>query len=237
MIVIKELTSKLKVKLNLELNNSGSGEEDNLKITVTVGDSVKEIPVVYGQTEYSCEIVAQEDDVITAVVSGTQVVPGGVYFYAAEPDDTTEDEDEVATSREASQSGVCVTEGEIVIHAEDSINVSEIEDTGNLILDKEVWLEDDGTYTVQLEAYAKGQVSVETLKVVKPADIILVLDQSGSMEENKVSGIPTDTYTRASNVTNADLVENSYYYKLLKCLFYRKFIFNYICSKKFMSTF
>lgn len=209
---VNDVTKTYVVTLNITLNNSGSGEEDDLKITVTAGDNVKEIPVVYGQTEYSCEIAAQEDDVIKAVVSGTQVVPGGVYFYAAEPTDA--DGDGVATSRETSQSGVCVTDGEIAIHAEDSIDVSEIEDTGNLILDKEVWLEDNGTYTVQLEAYAKGQVSVETLKVVQPADIILVLDQSGSMDQEEVEGIPTDSYTRTSNVTNADLVENSYYYRV-----------------------
>lgn len=96
------------------------------------------------------------------------------------------------------------------------LGVSAESSTDNLVLNKEVWLEDDGTYTVQLEAYAKGQVSAETIKVVKPADIILVLDQSGSMvlEENNVNGIPTDTYTIARNVTNAELLEGSYYCKV-----------------------
>lgn len=92
------------------------------------------------------------------------------------------------------------------------LGVSAESSTDNLVLNKEVWLEDDGTYTVQLEAYAKGQVSAETIKVVKPADIILVLDQSGSMVQNNVSGIPTDSYTRAYNLTNAELMEGSYYY-------------------------
>lgn len=94
------------------------------------------------------------------------------------------------------------------------LGVSAESSTDNLVLNKEVWLEDDGTYTVQLEAYAKGQVSAETIKVVKPADIILVLDQSGSMVEKKVDGIPTDTYTSVNGVTNAQLLDNEYFYRV-----------------------
>ena len=94
------------------------------------------------------------------------------------------------------------------------LGVSAESSTDNLVLNKEVWLEDDGTYTVQLEAYAKGQVSAETIKVVKPADIILVLDQSGSMVDNDVTGIPTNTYSRVTGVTNKELAENSYYYRV-----------------------
>lgn len=94
------------------------------------------------------------------------------------------------------------------------LGASAADSTDNLVLNKEVWLEDDGTYTVQLEAYAKGQVSAETIKVVKPADIILVLDQSGSMVQNNVSGIPTDTYSRVTGVTNEELLEKSYYYRV-----------------------
>ena len=48
----------------------------------------------------------------------------------------------------------------------------------NLVMNKSVKLEDNGTYTINLEAYAKGQVQTETQTEVKPADIILVLDQS-----------------------------------------------------------
>lgn len=38
---------------------------------------------------------------------------------------------------------------------------------------------DDATYTIELEAYATGQVTSETTHI--PADVVLVLDQSGSM--------------------------------------------------------
>lgn len=51
----------------------------------------------------------------------------------------------------------------------------------NLILDKSAKLQSDGTYTITLEAYAKGRVET-TPAVIKPCDIVLVLDQSGSMD-------------------------------------------------------
>lgn len=52
---------------------------------------------------------------------------------------------------------------------------------GSMIVSKTATLEDDGTYTIQLEAFSTG----ETLTVMKqtPTDIVLVLDVSGSMKE------------------------------------------------------
>lgn len=78
---------------------------------------------------------------------------------------------------------------------------------GSMIVSKTATLEDDGTYTIQLEAFSTG----ETLTVMKqtPTDIVLVLDVSGSMKEQldntriedgyvpatgKVSDMPTDVY-------------------------------------------
>lgn len=85
----------------------------------------------------------------------------------------------------------------------------------NLVLNKEARLEDDGTYTIQLEAYAKGNVTTETYKKVVPADIVLVLDQSGSMTQQTISGIPGNTYTQVSgSLTNAQVSEGSYYYQV-----------------------
>lgn len=80
----------------------------------------------------------------------------------------------------------------------------------NLVLNKTAKLEDDGTYTVQLEAYAKGDVWTETTKQVIPTDLILILDQSGSMEK-EISGIPGDSYVEA-NPTNQELANGEYYY-------------------------
>lgn len=60
----------------------------------------------------------------------------------------------------------------------------------------------DGTYTITLEAYATGEkFSTEVTKDV-PADIVLVLDQSGSMSNNM------NTYAFRSHTGRS----NSYYY-------------------------
>lgn len=85
----------------------------------------------------------------------------------------------------------------------------------NLVMNKTVQLEDDGTYTINLEAYAKGQVSTETVRRVVPADIVLVLDQSGSMTQSSIDGIPSDTYTEVTdNLTNGQVAEGTYYYRV-----------------------
>lgn len=83
-----------------------------------------------------------------------------------------------------------------------------------LVLNKQAWLEDNGTYTIQLDAYAKGIVSTTTTKVVKPADIVLVLDQSGSMVQEEIDGIPTNKFDVVDGVTNKNLAENTYYYEV-----------------------
>lgn len=55
-------------------------------------------------------------------------------------------------------------------------------DTGNLELSKTATLEDDGTYTINLEAFSTGEVT--TVSTQTPTDIVLVLDVSGSMDDN-----------------------------------------------------
>ena len=49
----------------------------------------------------------------------------------------------------------------------------------NLTMNKTVKLNQDGTYTVRLESYAKGEVTTTT--TTEPRDIVLLLDVSGSM--------------------------------------------------------
>lgn len=85
----------------------------------------------------------------------------------------------------------------------------------NLVMNKSVKLEDNGTYTINLEAYAKGQVQTETQTEVKPADIILVLDQSGSMTNSNyyINGIPTGSYRQAGNLSIGDVMDGTYYVK------------------------
>lgn len=95
--------------------------------------------------------------------------------------------------------------------------------TDGLKMNKTATLEDDGTYTINLEAWATGQVEVETITKVKPCDIVLVLDQSGSMTEEKyyISGIPSGTYSRVYENVSIKQVEEGGYYYLANRSYYR----------------
>ena len=56
--------------------------------------------------------------------------------------------------------------------------------TGDLYLDKTAVLEEDGSYTIKLEAYATGTPVTTQVKTGKPLQIVIAVDQSGSMVEN-----------------------------------------------------
>ena len=72
-------------------------------------------------------------------------------------------------------------------------------DTGDLVLNKTAKLENDGTYTINLEAWATGETT--TVTTTEPLDIVLVLDVSGSMK-NEMDG--DATYTKLTgNVSGA----------------------------------
>lgn len=72
-----------------------------------------------------------------------------------------------------------------------------------LVINKTATANDDGTYNIKLEAYTTGSVS--TTESTKPTDIVLVLDQSGSMDKNMTSY----TYTERYNLDRS----SSYYVK------------------------
>ena len=52
----------------------------------------------------------------------------------------------------------------------------------------------DGTYTITLEAYATGEKVISTVDKDIPTDIILVLDQSGSMATEDFPSFVSSTY-------------------------------------------
>ena len=95
--------------------------------------------------------------------------------------------------------------------------------TEGLKMNKTAKLEDDGTYTINLEAWATGQVEVETITKVKPCDIVLVLDQSGSMkqEEYYISGIPDGRYTKVNKTVSIEQVKKGGYYYRVDEKYYR----------------
>lgn len=72
-----------------------------------------------------------------------------------------------------------------------------------LNISKSITKNDDGTYTINLEAYATGTVEVSEVDTYKPTDIVLVLDQSASMLKDFNN--TKDTYTQYTSKTNSDL--------------------------------
>lgn len=93
------------------------------------------------------------------------------------------------------------------------------DDGGRMVVDKTATLEDDGTYTIELSAYATGQTTTETIKTGKPLDIVLVLDQSGSMADS----ITSYSYTArpADDYSYWDCRGNEYYYRDTDGNYYR----------------
>ena len=80
-----------------------------------------------------------------------------------------------------------------VARADDPVNPPSTNNNSNLVLDKTISAESNGTYTLQLSAYAKGKIKNVTEQI--PTDFVLVLDQSGSM---RTVDMPTD-YVAANN--------------------------------------
>ena len=73
-----------------------------------------------------------------------------------------------------------------------------------MVVNKKATPNDDGTYTITLEAFATGEKITSEIKKDIPTDIILVLDQSGSMAD------PMSVY----NFTPYAAKSNSDYYNL-----------------------
>lgn len=98
------------------------------------------------------------------------------------------------------------------------------DETEGLVVNKTATANSDGTYTITLEAYATGASTTISTSKDKPTDIILVLDQSGSMGEERMStysfeAYSTSGYWRKTNDDFYDLRHNdgglaNLYYKL-----------------------
>lgn len=73
-------------------------------------------------------------------------------------------------------------------------------------------LQSDGTYKITLESYVTGNVTVETKPTTTPCDIVLVLDQSGSMAYD-MSSETTYVAREARDYSYNDISDVSYYYK------------------------
>lgn len=92
--------------------------------------------------------------------------------------------------------------------------------TSGMEISKTAVANGDGTYTITLEAYATGSKVITESKEDVPTDIVLVLDQSGSMEEN-MSTYSFRAYTNKSNSAYYNLRHNNSSYNATKNLYYQ----------------
>ena len=63
--------------------------------------------------------------------------------------------------------------------AESTVDGTKVKD--GMYMNKYTVLEDDGTYTITLEAFATGTTTTSTVTQAVPMDIVVIVDQSGSM--------------------------------------------------------
>ncbi len=103
----------------------------------------------------------------------------------------------------------------VVLAAGLSVNAfavdGEDEETG-MNIHKQVDVQEDGTYIVDLEAFATGSVSFSNVSV--PVDLILVLDVSGSMDEQFSAATYEYVARESQSYTYNSYGNNTYYYKI-----------------------
>ena len=238
---ILEQEGVYRVLLQAKLNNSGSSEQDELFITVSVdGEVVKSEAVALGTEVYEFMVEAEADQLIEVVVSGSQVLPEGAYFY------------EPMGGRDISQSLVGVAEGvtEVYASAETLLTVPE-EVFGNLVIRKtdelgngiagaeftlyycgeeEICL---GTYAVDANgllevgklapgSYRLAETLVPNGYMVPKQDIAFVIDDNGTVTVEESETVSMDNGTmvivneapHAAVVLTLDMSGTMYRYKM-----------------------
>lgn len=75
--------------------------------------------------------------------------------------------------------------------------------TSGMVVNKTATANTDGSYTITLEAYGTGDKVTTTVTNEKPTDIVLVLDQSGSMDDD-FGSYTEDSYVGYGYQTNAE---------------------------------
>lgn len=112
--------------------------------------------------------------------------------------------------------GLLGTAGFSLIANADDIPDAGVPEKDSVVVNKTATANDDGTYTITLEAYATGSKVVSTVNKDVPTDIVLVIDQSGSMKYcigcgKQIEG-NNQTHTVYSKVTTID-TSKTYYVK------------------------
>ena len=103
-----------------------------------------------------------------------------------------------------------------VFAAEPTTDAGATDTKSGMVFTKNVSENEDGTYTVKMEAYATGET--QPITETKPCDIVLVLDVSGSMADSfKNENVTYNAYTEKTNQQYYDISngrDTNIWYKL-----------------------
>ena len=84
-VPVQEMEGVYNVLIRAVLNNGGSSVQDNIHIRISVdGTEVRSVKAKPGKRVYDMTIPVEAGQTVEAVVSGTQLLPEGVYFYQPE---------------------------------------------------------------------------------------------------------------------------------------------------------
>lgn len=158
----------------------------------------------YAETESSApaEPTASEQATETTGTAEPSAEASPSAAESAEPTETPEPSQPAQSEAPSESAEQEITDEPAVADLSSVNSVSEVaalsdtegaEGTDGLIINKTASYNNDGSYTITLEQYVTGSVTTETKPV--PADIVLVLDVSGSMD-NALSGyVYTEVYS------------------------------------------
>lgn len=91
-----------------------------------------------------------------------------------------------------------------------SVQADTTQENKGMVINKTAEANDDGTYTITLEAYATGSKIISETKKDIPTDIVLVLDQSGSMDD-PIGEVSFAAYTKGNRY---NYTTNSHHYSV-----------------------
>lgn len=139
---------------------------------------------------YSYSVVEDESSIISSVSDGTVNLTGTTGTATVR----------VTYSWTYNGTSYAITD-DVTVTAKTSSSTTVTGESG-LFLDKNVVLNDDGTYTITLEAFSTGASVSTSSTTTAPVDVILVLDMSQSMISNNISSGNT-SITRKQALLNA----------------------------------
>ena len=79
------------------------------------------------------------------------------------------------------------------------VSKEESAEGSNPVMSKKLFLNPDGTYSIQLEAYATGTTTSTETETITPTDIVLVLDQSGSMSDTMTANVTLESLYKSAD--------------------------------------